>query len=330
MDEPVRLGVIGAGSMAMFSIFPALYLAPFQLIAVCDLEEERARQAAQKFGAQRWYSDYRRMLSAEELEAVIVHMHAAPRFPVVRAALEAGRHVFIPKPPAVSLEQTQELAELAERYGRILMVNFQRRFSLAVRQALELMSEPDFGQLTQVFGSFCSGRFDGARVGPYRDHLEAYLLDFSIHHLDLARYLGGEVQSLAIYHRELEGALSLAAALQFSSGAVGALQLNSQRIWWRNYDRVELTGQGAYLVLEGLWSIRKYTGAENTFTENYTDQRSAELTGDGLSLIEFAASLREGREPISSIRDAVATMRLFQRIYEAVRAGRNGVIALDR
>jgi len=324
--EPLRLGFVGAGEMATFAVFPALHFAPIRLHAVCDLDEERAREAAGTFGAPRWYSDYRRMWEEEDLEAVVVQMHPRPRQVIVREALEAGLHVFAPKPPAPSLEATIELSELSKRTGRTLMVNFERRFSFAVTQARAIMAEPSFGGLTQLLCSFCSGAYDEYRGRDYDGPVHAYVLDFAVHHLDLARYLGGEVRKLSLFHHEREGRIALAVALEFQSGAVGTLQLNSERIWWRNYDLIEITGHGEYVVLDGLWSLRRYTGEQNTFTENHSDQRSGELTGDGVALMEFVKAIREDREPVASIHDAVKTMRLYQAVYDAVCEGRDGVI----
>ena len=326
--EPLRIGFIGAGEMATFAVFPALHFAPIRLHAVCDFDEERAKAAAGTFGAPRWYSDYRRMWEQEDLEAVVVQMHPRPRQAIVREALEAGLHVFAPKPPAPSLEATVELSEASRRAGRILMVNFERRFSFGVTQAREIMAEPSFGELTQLLCSFCSGAYDEHRARDYDGPAHAYVLDFAVHHLDLARYLGGEVRKLSLFHHEREGRIALAVALEFRSGAVGTLQLNSERIWWRNYDLIEITGHGEYVVLDGLWSLRRYTGEQNTFTENYSDQRSGELTGDGMALVEFVRAIREDREPVASIHDSVGTMRLYQAIYDAVREGRDGVIPL--
>ncbi len=326
--EPLRLGFVGAGVMANFAIYPALHFAPIRLVAVCDLDAARARAAAEKFGAPRWYTDYERMWTGEQLEAVIVQMHPRPRQPIVRAALEAGLHVFAPKPPALSLEAARELAAAARRTGRTLMINFERRFSYGVLQARKMMADPSFGGLRQMLGSFCSGAYDEIRGRDYDDPIHAYVLDFAIHHLDLARYLGGEVRSLALYHSQRDGRIAISAALKFESGATGVLQLNSERIWWRNYDRIELTGHGEYLVLDGLWGVRRYTEAGNTFTENYSDQRSGELTGDGTALVEFVSAIRERREPVAGIHDAVETMRLYQAVYDAVRDGREGVVPL--
>jgi predicted dehydrogenase len=325
---PLRVGFVGAGSFAEWTLYPALALAPIALQAVCDLDEERARAVAGTFGTGRWYTDHRELWEREELEAVIVCMGPRARHELVLEALEAGYHVFCPKPPAASLAGAVELAAAAERAGRVLMVDFQRRFSFAVREAWRLIAEPEFGRLTQLHCSFCSGRYDERRSAGYDDHVEAFLLDFAIHHLDLARHLGGEVDELAVYSRRGDGGLAVALALSFRDGAVGTLQASSERIWWRNYDRVELTGEGSYVVVEDLWKVRSYRESGNTFTENYSDERVGELTGDGPALAEFVAAVREGREPICSIRDGVETMRLYQAVYEAVRDGGSGTIPL--
>ena len=327
--EPLRLGFIGAGVMAQFSIYPSLYFAPIQLQAVCDMDEARARTVAGKFGTSRWYTDYRKMWAQEDLEAVIVHMHPAPRQAIVREALVAGYHVFIPKPPAMTLAETQALADLAGQVGKRVMVNFQRRFSFGVRQARAIMKQAAFGRLTQLSFSFCSGVYDEVRGRDYADPIQAYLLDFMPHHLDLARYIGGEIGRLSLFHDTVDNGVAAALAAEFESGAVGTMHFNSQRIWWRNYDRIEITGQGQYVVLDGLWGLKHYTEAGNFFTENYSDQRSIELTGDAYALQEFVEAVRQEREPVASIQDAVGTMRLYQAIYDAVHHGQQGVISLD-
>ena len=314
--EPLRVGFIGAGGFARHTIYPALHLAPVALQAVCDMDEAKAKDAAGKFGTGRWYTDRHKMWEQEDLEALIISMRPDPRQSLVREALEAGYHVFVPKPPSPSLTDAVELAETADRTGKTLMINFQRRFSLGVSRAKEIMAQESFGQLTQLFCSFCSGTYPT---------VQWYLLDFAIHHFDLAQYIAGPAKEIAVFHNEVGGQGSFAVAVEFENGAVGNLQLNSQRLWQRNYDRIEITGQGEYIVLDGLWEIAHYADSQNVFTDNYSDQRNGELTGDGHSLTEFANAIRENREPIASINDCLKSMRL----YEAVLERRKGVITLN-
>lgn len=324
--KPLRIAVIGAGEMSMWAILPALHFAPVHLQAICDLDGERAKEAAIKFGTERWYTDYRELWAKEDIEAVIVQMNPQPRQQVVLEALAAGYHVWMPKPPAASLTHAEELAAAADQSGKVLMVNFQRRFSFAVTRAMDIMQRESFGPLTQLSLSFCSGLFIGERCRDYEDPIHAFILDMAPHHLDLALYLGGPVRRMSLFHTQSGDGIALAVSVEFAGGAVGTMQLNSQRIWWRNYDRIEITGTGEYLVLDDLWSIKHYAEDQNTFTENWSDERSGELTGDGPCLIEFVNAIREQREPVSGIHDSVETMKLYQATYDAVREGRSGVI----
>ena len=314
--EPLRIGFIGAGGFARHTIYPALHLAPVELQAICDMDEAKAKDAAGKFGTGRWYTDRHKMWEQEDLEALIISMRPDPRQSLVREALEAGYHVFVPKPPAPSLADATELAETADQTGKTLMINFQRRFSLGVSRAKEIMAQESFGQLTQLFCSFCSGSYPT---------VQWYLLDFAIHHFDLAQHIAGPAKEIAVFHNEVDEQGAFAVAVEFENGAVGNLQLNSQRLWRRNYDRIEITGQGEYIVLDGLWEIAHYAESENVFTDNFSDQRNGELTGDGHSLTEFVTAIRENREPIASINDCLKSMRL----YEAVLERRKGVIMLN-
>lgn len=329
--EPLRVGFIGAGVFSTWAIYPALHLAPIDLRAVCDTDQTRAQSVAGRFGGRgRWYTDHRRMWAEEDLEAVIVWTRPAARQALVIEALDAGYHVLVPKPPALSLDVCRDLAAASDRTGRNMMVHFHRRFSHSVTRARELMARPSFGELTQLFASFASGPYDDVRGAGFDDPVHAYLCDFAVHHLDLARWLGGEVREASAYHDVRGGRSAFAVALRFESGAVGNLQLTSQRVWWRNYDRIEITGEGEYIVLDGLWAYRHYTAGDNTFSENYSDERSTELGGDGAALTEFVASIRERRAPLTSIQDAVRTMSLYQAIYDAYRAGHQGRLELPK
>ncbi len=326
--EPLRVGFIGAGVFSTWAIYPALHLAPIDLRAVCDTDEAKARTVAGRFGGGRWYTDHRLMLDQEDIEAVVIWMKPGQRQTLVVEMLDAGYHVLVPKPPALSLDDARVLAAAATRADRRLMIHFHRRFSYGVTEARRIMARASFGRLTQLSSTFCSGPYDAIRSTGYDDPVHAFLCDFATHHLDLARWLGGEVADASVFHDARQGGSAFALAVRFESGAVGTIQLNSEREWWRNYDRVELTGQGEHVVIDGLWAYRHYTAGENRFSDNYSDERSTELGGDGPALVEFVTSIREDRPPVADIHDALRTMALYQAIYDAYREGRQGPIEI--
>jgi hypothetical protein len=79
-----------------------------------------------------------------------------------------------------------------------------------------------------------------------------------------------------------------------------------------------------------MWGYRRYTAGDNTFSDDYGDERSTEREGDGAALTEFVTAIREDRPPIADIHDAVRTMTLYQAIFDAYQAGRQGPLDLQR
>jgi myo-inositol 2-dehydrogenase/D-chiro-inositol 1-dehydrogenase len=212
-------------------------------VAVCDLDENLAQSVAAKFGAENWYTDNREMSSKENLDAVIVQIHPRARRSMVTEALAGGYHVFVPRPPAASLAEAEEPALAAKRVDKVLMVNFRRRFSLVVTRAREIMRNDSFGELTQISCSFCSGLFTGVRGQEYENPVHAFLLDMAPHHLDLARYLGGEVQSMSLHHVSLSWTFWLLLALaNVGVGHHGTV--------WQDDERVDIQLEKRAVILD--------------------------------------------------------------------------------
>ena len=120
-DRKVRVGFIGCGGHAYRNIFPTFQYAPVDLIAVCDLQPERAAAFARQFGARHTYTDHREMLAREQLDAVFVvagyDEHHRPRYPqLAMEAMRAGVHVWIEKPPAASLAEVEAMQDRQPGY----------------------------------------------------------------------------------------------------------------------------------------------------------------------------------------------------------------------
>ena len=118
--RPLRLGVIGAGSVAQVSHLPVLKKRrDLEVVAICDDDGERARLVAQHFGIPRVTSDYESLLRGDEVDAVIIatpnHLHA----PITLAALGYGKHVLCEKPPARNAAEAEQMAEAAKRAGQL-------------------------------------------------------------------------------------------------------------------------------------------------------------------------------------------------------------------
>lgn len=104
----VRVGFIGAGNMANAVHYPSVADIPEAMLwAICDLNEERLHRTADKYAVpkERRYTDYRRMLEREPLDAIYVIMPPMGLCPIVLDCLKAGKHVFIEKPPGCNADE---------------------------------------------------------------------------------------------------------------------------------------------------------------------------------------------------------------------------------
>src|SRR3712207_5043418 len=102
MDQ-INVGVIGKGGIAGGHIKAYDQLPDVKMVGVADIIPERAQAAAEKWGAEKWFTDYHELLALPELDAVSVcTFNQAHREPVI-AALEAGKHVLVEKPLAATL-----------------------------------------------------------------------------------------------------------------------------------------------------------------------------------------------------------------------------------
>ena len=316
MDN-VRAGLIGAGGMANAVHYPSL--AAFddvEMAGLCDLVPEKLKATAEKFGIGKTYADYRQMLAEVDPQAVWVLMPPHQLFDIVIDCLEQKRHVFIEKPPAVTREQTRQMALLAEEKGCLTMVAFNRRYMPIVNQVMAKVAER--GPILQCVSTFLKNY----RAGPYYRGATDVLTCDAIHAVDMLRHMGGEVARLASDVRAIgvqyENAFN--ALLKFESGACGFLQTN-----WTVGKRVhtfELHADGISAFVNPDDRALIYTDNNEEPTVLTTQQAAGSeenrvYLGFEAENRHFVDSIKAGRQPLTHFGDAVRTMELVERIYRA-------------
>jgi len=198
-ESPLRYGIIGAGDMARtHSMNIAQRPDLFQVVALCDTCEDHMARTQEKLHpdarpAER-YSDYRRLLDNDEVEAVIVAtpngLHTRP----VVDALEAGKHVLCEKPFATSLEDCDRMIEARDRTGMALQVGLVLRYSRAFQQMASFIRAGRIGRPAMAWchefrppfpiGDGREWRFETARSG-------GAILEKDCHHFDLFEWMLG-------------------------------------------------------------------------------------------------------------------------------------------
>ncbi|MCK4490465.1 MAG: Gfo/Idh/MocA family oxidoreductase [Anaerolineales bacterium] len=309
----LRVGFIGCGRHATKILFPSLHLARLDLLAVCDIDEAAARRNARWFGAESVYTDHRSMLEKESLEAVIICTGAKTHTPIAIDCIERGLPVFVEKPPALNLAEAERLRKRSEALDVPVMVGTMKRHSLIYRRMKEIISSPDFGPIAAV----------EAKMGLGWKNKSGYalLLDAGIHIIDLLRFLMGEVAGVSYQKYQFdETHTSYAIALKFESGAVGNLTVSDQQLWMRNNERVEVTGNGQFILAENMIHLSHYLpdGEINVWEPGFSipnDENSNFFIGGyARELRAFAEAIREGTPMQAGIADACAALEIIKQI----------------
>ena len=129
VSELLRIGVIGCGDFATRALWPSLRHAPVEIVYACARRPERAQHNKRVFGAQRATTNVDEVLADDTVTALLVIGPPQMQYELGTAALRAGKHIFIEKPPAPTLAQTIELAEAARVAAVQCQIGFQKRFA---------------------------------------------------------------------------------------------------------------------------------------------------------------------------------------------------------
>jgi predicted dehydrogenase len=147
-SRPFRVGLIGTGGIAQAMHIPGWKALPeVEIVAVADVSESSARQAAEQAGGAKVFTDYRELLRLD-LDAVDICTPNRVHTPAVLAALGSGRHVLCEKPLAVSTREIRKMGELADRRKLVLMTAQHQRFT---GSGSALKGWADAGNLGEVY-----------------------------------------------------------------------------------------------------------------------------------------------------------------------------------
>ena len=142
MDK-VRIGIIGCGGIANGKHMPSLKKLPdVEMVAFCDIVEERAQKAAREYGVEgaKVYTDYKELLKDKTIDVVHVLTPNKQHSFITVDALEAGKHVMCEKPMAINGVEALKMLDAAKRTGKKLTIGYQNRYrpdSLYLTRACE-------------------------------------------------------------------------------------------------------------------------------------------------------------------------------------------------
>lgn len=150
MTRPINVGVVGCGYWGPNLIRNFRALPDCELKLMCDLDEKRLKHMRSLYPEIEVDTDFDHMLNGANLDAVVIATSVRSHYRMARASLEAGKHTFIEKPMASSAGECEELVDLAQRKGLVLMVGHTFLYSAPVRKIKEIVSWGDIGEIRYI------------------------------------------------------------------------------------------------------------------------------------------------------------------------------------
>ena len=340
-NTALRFGIIGCGRIAPRHAQSLQQVADAHLVAVADVKSSRAQHFAQEYSAAP-YTDYHELLARKDIDAVSVCVPSGLHAQVAIDAMQAGKHVLVEKPIAITLEDADRMIEVSQSAGRTLGVVLQNRYNHPLQALRQAIDEGKLGRLH--LGNACvrwyrpQSYYEDGWHGTWAMDGGA-LMNQSIHHIDALQWLMGPVHSVYAYTATLAHKMEAedvgVAVVRFASGALATIE-GSTLTWPQNLEgSVAVFGEHGSVKIGGtalnrieLWKV---AGELEQEAELLTSQRVDPPSVYGYShrevLRDFVHAVLTGSEPGTPGAEARKSLALVLAIYESAHSGREVVLA---
>lgn len=258
-EKKMRFAIIGCGRIAPKHAESIAALPEAELVAVCDIVPEHAQNFADKYGAEP-YTDYREMLKRPDIDIVTIATPSGLHAEIGIAAAEAGKHVLVEKPMAMTLKTADALITACKKAGVKLGVIHQNRFNASIKLLRQALEDGRFGKLTHGQATVRWNRNDNYYTqAPWRGtKLQdgGVLMNQSIHNIDLLQWMFGPVESVfgytSTFMRKIEMEDMGAAVIKFKSGSIGIIEAAST-IYPKNIEEtINVFGETGSVIVGGI------------------------------------------------------------------------------
>ena len=214
MNEPIRIGLIGAGQIGTQHLTNYSRIPEVKVVAVADLYPEKVEASRRNFAVADGYADYRELLARDDIDAVDVCVHNNKHAPLSIAALKAGKHVYCEKPMAGTYRDAANMLDTAREQGRMLHIQIGTLYEAETRAARCLIEEGHLGKIyaARSYGYRRRGRpfVDGYGTANFVDRsisAGGALFDMGVYHIAQLLFLMGNPGVNTVTgatHQELE------------------------------------------------------------------------------------------------------------------------------
>ncbi len=344
----MRYALIGCGRISPNHIVAAKNNG-LEFVALCDITENAMRDKVLKFALEdsvKRYTDYKELLVAERPELVAIATESGKHAAIALDCIEAGCHVIIEKPIALSIKDADAIIEASERKGVKVCACHQNRFNKSIQKIRDAIEKDRFGKL--LYGT--------AHIRWARD-IEYYakwrgtwgqdggsLMNQCIHDIDLLRWMmGDEVTEVVamtdrLTHDYIEAEDFGIALIRFANGSYGVVE-GTTSVYPRNLEEtlyifgekgtVKAGGEAVNIIEE--WRFSDYLDEPETIKREYSEQ-PPNVYGFGHTKLyaDVIEAIVEDRVPYVDACAGKRALELVLGIYQAAATGRSVAFPVDR
>src|SRR2546423_9735684 len=292
---------------------------------LCDLDGERRADLAQRYSGARVTATFDEVLEDDSVDAVVVATPVPTHHDLAKRALEADKHVFVEKPPAMHGAEMEELCELAEARGRVLMPGHLLLYHPGVRKVKQLVDSGELGDVLCVYGN-------RQNLGTIRLHENA-LWSLGVHDLSVLLYLIDEEPSELWAHGNAflnPGVEDVVVCyLRFPSGQIAHMHLS-----WLDPHKIRRgtgVGRDKMAGLDDMEPERKVTvydkaPEEPTTTYGEWRTRTGDIYSPKIPLLEplrlerehFLKLVAGEADPLRAARDGLLVVRALEHLQASL------------
>jgi len=329
-NNRVKFAIIGCGRIAYRHIEAIQANPQAELIALCDLDLSRAKERNEGASV-KVYQDYRQMLSKEDIDVVNIMtpsgMHVEHALDIIR---NFNKDVVIEKPMSLTVSGGLKLIEAAKEHNVRIFVVHQNRFNKAIKKIKEGIDNNLFGKI-----GLATIRIRWSRGQNYYDRDPwrgtwafdgGVLTNQSIHHIDLLRWLIGEVKSVSaigatqLVNVEVED--TACAWLKFKNGALGAVEATTTARPMNNdlEASISILAEKGTAIIEGFAVNKITTWTFGDMDMNDFSESPPNVYGFGHNTVidNVVDVTLNGGEPIVTAEDALRSIKFLSGIYRSI------------
>ena len=357
VSKTFGFGMIGCGVISKAHISQILQIENARLVAVADEVSHKAEELGKEYEVD-WYSDYRELLSRDDIDIVNIVTPSGMHADITIEAARAGKHVLVEKPMDVTLEKAQAMIQACKEANVKLSIISQHRFDPSTVRVYKDIQEGKLGDM--ILGQASVNWY---RTQQYYDSGEwrgtwaldggGALMNQSIHTIDLLQYLMGPVESVfahtaTLAHERIEVEDVAVATVTFKNGGLGTI-VGTTSAYPGLSARLEVFGKKGTAVIDsdvlthyylqtdeqqgGLYRVDNVENLAVTSSSNgqtgSANPSDISVNGHRSQIIDMIQAIEENREPMVNGEEGLKPLEIILAIYQSARTGQPVTLPLQ-